>query len=73
MSSGAGPRKVFVTLGYASWAQGQLESEITENSWLTVAADPAVIFDAPVHERYERAMALLGLQPWMLSPDAGHA
>jgi putative transcriptional regulator len=73
MASGAGPRRVLVTLGYASWAQGQLESEITENSWLTVAADPAVIFDAPVHERYERAMALLGLQPWMLSPDAGHA
>ena len=73
MSSGAGPRRVLVTLGYASWAQGQLESEITENSWLTVAADPAVIFDAPVNERYERAMALLGLQPWMLSPDAGHA
>lgn len=73
MASGAGPRRVFVTLGYASWAQGQLESEITENSWLTVEADPSLIFDAPVAERYERAMALLGLQPWMLSPDAGHA
>ncbi|MFM2073745.1 MAG: hypothetical protein RJB34_50 [Pseudomonadota bacterium] len=73
MASGAGPRKVLVTLGYASWAQGQLESEITENSWLTVAADPSVIFDTPVSERYERAMALLGLQSWMLAPDAGHA
>ncbi|MBT9467406.1 YqgE/AlgH family protein [Hydrogenophaga sp.] len=73
MASGAGPRRVFVSLGYASWGQGQLESEITENSWLTVEADPALIFDAPVAERYERAMALLGLQPWMLSPDAGHA
>ncbi|MCU0762586.1 MAG: YqgE/AlgH family protein [Hydrogenophaga sp.] len=73
LSSGAGPRKVFVTLGYASWGEGQLESEITENSWLTVEADPAVIFETPVAERYERAMALLGLQPWMLSPDAGHA
>ncbi|MCW5653114.1 YqgE/AlgH family protein [Hydrogenophaga sp.] len=73
MASGAGPRKVFVSLGYASWGQGQLESEITENSWLTVQADPSLIFDAPVAERYERAMALLGLQPWMLSPDAGHA
>jgi putative transcriptional regulator len=73
MASGVGPRRVLVTLGYASWAQGQLESEITENSWLTVAADPALIFDTPVHERYERAMALLGLQPWMLAPDAGHA
>lgn len=73
MALGAGPRRVFVSLGYASWAKGQLESEITENSWLTVEADPAIIFDAPVDQRYERAMALLGLQPWMLSRDAGHA
>jgi putative transcriptional regulator len=73
MASGAGPRKVFVTLGYASWGEGQLESEITENSWLTVQADPTLIFDTPVAERYERAMDLLGLKPWMLSPDAGHA
>jgi putative transcriptional regulator len=73
MASGAGPRRVFVSLGYASWGQGQLESEITENSWLTVAADPALIFDTPVEQRYEKAMALLGLAPWMLSPDAGHA
>lgn len=73
MASGGGPRKVFVSLGYASWGKGQLESEITENSWLTVPADAAVIFDTPVQERYEKAMALLGLQPWMLSPDAGHA
>ncbi|MCU0927342.1 MAG: YqgE/AlgH family protein [Hydrogenophaga sp.] len=73
MSSGGGPRKVFVTLGYASWGQGQLESEITENSWLTVEADHTLIFDVPVDERYDRAMALLGLKSWMLSPDAGHA
>ena len=73
IASGAGPRKVFVSLGYASWGEGQLESEITENSWLTVAADPALIFDTPVSQRYEKAMGLLGLAPWMLSPDAGHA
>jgi len=73
MSSGGGPAKVLVTLGYASWGEGQLESEITENSWLTVAADPAIIFDTPIEQRYERAMALLGLQPWMLAPGAGRA
>jgi putative transcriptional regulator len=73
MSSGAGPRKVLLTLGYASWGEGQLESEITENSWLTVEADAAVIFDTPVEQRYEKAMALLGLQPWMLAPGSGHA
>ena len=72
LSTGAGPRKVFVSLGYSAWGEGQLESEISDNSWLTVAADIDVIFDTPVAERYDRAMGLLGLQSWMLSPDAGH-
>ena len=73
LSSGYGPRKVFVSLGYSSWGQGQLESEISDNSWLTVEADPAVIFDTPVEQRYARALMLLGLESWMLSPEAGHA
>jgi len=73
MSSGAGPRRVFVSLGYASWGQGQLESEITENSWLTVEAKPDLIFDVPVERRYDEALGLLGLQAWMISPEAGHS
>ena len=73
LSHGAGPRRVLVTLGYASWGEGQLESELGENAWLTVDADPQVIFDTPVGERYDRALGLLGLQSWMLSRDAGHA
>ena len=73
LSHGVGPQRVLVTLGYASWGEGQLETELAENSWLTVEADPQVIFDAPVPERYDRALALLGLQSWMLSPEAGHA
>ena len=73
MSTGSGPRKVLVSLGYSAWGEGQLESELAENSWLTVDADPAVIFDTPIEERYEKALSLLGLQSWMLSPGAGHA
>ena len=73
MSNGSGPKRVLVTLGYASWGEGQLESEIGENSWLTVEADPAVIFDTPIEKRYEKALLLLGLQAWMLSSEAGHA
>jgi len=73
LSHGAGPRRVLVTLGYSAWGEGQLESELGENSWLTVDADAAIIFDTPVDERYERALGLLGLQSWMLSRDAGHA
>jgi len=73
LSMGAGPRKVLVSLGYSAWGEGQLESELSENSWLTVDADRAVIFDTPVEQRYDKALALLGFQAWMLSPDAGHA
>ena len=73
LSTGAGPKKIFVSLGYSSWSEGQLESEISDNSWLTVAADPAVIFDTPVEQRYDKALLLLGLHSWMLSPEAGHA
>nr|WP_159911292.1 YqgE/AlgH family protein [Pantoea sp. 18069] len=73
LSNGAGPRRVFVSLGYASWGEGQLESELSENTWLTVGADVGLIFEAPVAERYDRALALLGLQAWSLSPEVGHA
>ena len=73
LSSGAGPRKVFVSLGYSAWGKGQLESEISDNSWLTVEADLALIFDTPVEQRYDKALLLLGVQSWTLSPEAGHA
>ncbi|APW44033.1 YqgE/AlgH family protein [Rhodoferax saidenbachensis] len=73
LSTGAGPRKVLVSLGYSAWGEGQLETELGENSWLTVDADQAVIFDTPVEQRYDKALALLGLQAWMISTQAGHA
>jgi putative transcriptional regulator len=73
ISTGAGPRKVLVSLGYAAWGEGQLESELSENSWLTVAANMELIFEVPVAQRYDQALKLLGLEAWMLSPDAGHA
>ena len=73
LSIGAGPKRVLISLGYSAWGEGQLESELAENSWLTVGADTAVIFDTPVEQRYDRAMKLLGLEPWMLSNDVGHS
>jgi putative transcriptional regulator len=73
LSRGSGPHKVLVTLGYAGWGAGQLEQEIGRNGWLNVAADPDIIFDTPPERRYERALALLGIDPRMLSGEAGHA
>lgn len=73
LSGGGGPKRVLITLGYAAWGEGQLETELGENSWLTVDADPAVIFETPVDQRYDKALALLGLQAWMISNQVGHA
>jgi putative AlgH/UPF0301 family transcriptional regulator len=61
---------VLVTLGYSGWGAGQLEDELGRNGWLTVPADPAIIFDTPVDERYMKALALLGIDPRMLSQEA---
>jgi putative transcriptional regulator len=73
LASGAGPRKVLVSLGYSAWGEGQLESELSDNSWLTVAASNSIIFDTPVAQRYDQALLLLGFESWMLSPDVGRA
>jgi putative transcriptional regulator len=73
LAGGAGPRRFLVTLGYSGWGAGQLEEEIGRNGWLNVAADPAILFDTPPPERYDRALALLGIDPRMLSAEAGHA
>lgn len=73
LSHGAGPRKLLVTLGYSGWGAGQLEEEIGRNGWLNVDADPGLIFDTPVNQRYDKALALLGIDPRMLSQEAGHA
>jgi putative transcriptional regulator len=73
LAHGAGPKKVLVTLGYSGWSAGQLEDEMARNGWLNVDAVPAIIFDTPVDQRYERALSLLGVDPRMLSQEAGHA
>jgi putative transcriptional regulator len=73
LASGNGPRRVLVTLGFSGWGAGQLEDELGRNGWLTVDADPAVIFDTPIAQRYDRAVSLLGFDPRMLSADAGHS
>ncbi len=73
LAGGQGPSKVLVSLGYSSWGEGQLESELMRNSWLTVDAEKSIIFDTPINQRYERALDLLGLKAWMIAPQAGHA
>lgn len=73
LGEGNGPRHLLVTLGYAGWAQGQLEQELSQNAWLSVPADERIMFDLPAEERLPAAMALLGIDFATLSEEAGHA
>jgi putative transcriptional regulator len=70
---GEGPQRMMVTLGYAGWAAGQLEHELSQNAWLSVEARDAIIFDLPAEERLPAAMELLGIDFARLSDVAGHA
>ena len=73
VANGNGPQRLLVSIGYAGWSPGQLEDEIGRNGWLTVGADPHVLFDLPIEERYTAAIKLLGIDPMMLASEAGHA
>jgi len=70
---GTGPQKMLVSLGCSGWGAGQLEDEIVRNGWLTVRADPDILFDLPLEQRFFAAIKLLGIDPMMLSSEAGHA
>jgi putative transcriptional regulator len=70
---GKGPTNALITLGYSSWEAGQLEQELTQNSWLTIPADSAIIFHTDCAKRAGAAASTIGLDLAMLSHDAGHA
>ncbi len=70
---GEGPKRMLVTLGYAGWSPGQIEQELSQNAWLTVAAKDAILFDIPAEERLPQAMQLLGVDYAKLQDEAGHA
>jgi putative transcriptional regulator len=73
MAEGNGPKRALMALGYAGWGAGQLEMEISANAWLSVPADPAIVFDTPFESRWAAAAGLLGINLATISPDAGHA
>lgn len=71
---GSGPRRSLLALGYAGWGPGQLDDEIKANGWLHVAADNDLVFGGGnVEDKWDQAMAKLGIDPRMLSDSAGHA
>ena len=73
IAEGDGPQSSLLALGYAGWGPGQLDSEIQANGWLSVDADPGLIFGAEPDKVWQGALAKIGIDVSMLSGDAGHA
>ena len=73
IARGDGPASAILALGYAGWAPGQLEQEIQQNGWLHCAADSELIFGGDIEHKYEKALRKIGIDPGMLSSEAGHA
>lgn len=73
ISHSGGPDDCLLVLGYAGWGAGQLDFEIRQNAWLTVPADPRIIFEVEVEQRWTQAATSLGVDITTLSMGAGHA
>jgi putative transcriptional regulator len=63
IARGDGPDTCAMMLGYSGWGQGQLESEMKQGSWIPVDLDYGLIFDTPIENRWEAALATLGIDP----------
>lgn len=73
VAQGRGPEHMLITLGYAGWGAGQLESEMAQNAWLNVESSDEILFRVPPEDRYDAALSVLGISLAMLTRDAGHA
>ena len=73
IAHGEGPKRFLIALGYAGWGAGQLEGELAANAWLNGTADPEIIFDTPIEQRWTASAHLLGVELKNLSTDVGHA
>jgi putative transcriptional regulator len=73
IADGGGPKRGFLALGYAGWGPGQLDQEMQNNAWLSAPASVDLMFDSEHGTKWRRAMAILKVDPILLSDTAGHA
>ena len=59
-SGHADPEKIRFYIGYSGWSSGQLETEMTEKTWLTVEAVPNLVFHADAEEIWKDSLKHLG-------------
>ncbi len=73
IAKGNGPDNKIIALGYAGWSPGQLETEISANSWLTTDYEHELVFKTPADRQWIEAGKRLGVDLNLLNTQAGHA
>lgn len=73
IANGTGPQDYRIALGYAGWDKAQLESELSSNAWLTTEANSELLFETPIEEIYQAALAKIGVSVEFLSSQTGRA
>jgi len=68
-----GPSRWLVALGYAGWAEGQLEEELTRHGWFSTEGDLALLFDVSADARWSNAFSGAGINPGQLAASGGRA
>lgn len=73
LARGDGPARSTVVLGCAGWGAGQLEQELSENTWLTAGSDPELLFTLPLDARWHAAAGRIGVDLNRVMDYSGHA
>lgn len=73
LGNSQGPERSMIALGYAGWGAGQLEQEIQANAWLTIEADEEILFNTPIHKKWQASVNKLGVDVWQLTQQSGSA
>ncbi len=73
IAKGRGPSDFLISLGCSGWGGGQLEAELKSNAWLSSPACPDIAFTLPAGDKWTAAIRQMGIDPDLLTSQAGHA
>jgi putative transcriptional regulator len=73
IAEGTGPSRYVVALGYAGWGAGQLDREMTGESWFPAECTSDILFNVPPDKKWAAAYAAAGVDASHLVSGAGSA